>query len=140
MSKEILTIREAVWLTDNTYKYEDLVRMMGEIVSVLGGRIRVSSIKSSNGVSAGFSNPQIFANWPPPPPPPPQSPTLLDYGEVLLPLLPLERRTAHLFGYICELSLLNSALTRLPLSKLACAALLLTRALHRYGNEALFLK
>lgn len=44
MSKEILTIREAVWLTDNTYKYEDLVRMMGEIVSVLGGKIRVSSI------------------------------------------------------------------------------------------------
>lgn len=65
---------------------------------------------------------------------PPQSPTLLDYGEVLLSLLPLERRTAHLFGYICELSLLNSALTRLPLSKLACATLLLTRALHRYGK------
>lgn len=101
MSKEILTIREAVWLTDNTYKYEDLVRMMGEIVSVLGGKIR--------------------------------SPTLLDYGEVLLSLLPLERRTAHLFGYICELSLLNSALTKLPLSKLACATLLLTRALHRYA-------
>lgn len=71
-------------------------------------------------------------NWPPPPT---QSPTLLDYGEVLLSLLPLEKRTAHLFSYICELSLLNSALTKLPLSKLACAALLLTRALHRYGNE-----
>lgn len=58
MSKEILTIREAVWLTDNTYKYEDLVRMMGEIVSVLGGRLRVSSIKKkkSNQVGAGFLN------------------------------------------------------------------------------------
>lgn len=43
MSKEILTIREAVWLTDNTYKYEDLVRMMGEVVSVLEGKIRVST-------------------------------------------------------------------------------------------------
>lgn len=42
ISKEILTIREAVWLTDNTYKYEDLVRMMGEVVSVLEGKIRVS--------------------------------------------------------------------------------------------------
>lgn len=42
ISKEILTIREAVWLTDNTYKYEDLVRVMGEIVSALEGRIRVS--------------------------------------------------------------------------------------------------
>lgn len=42
MSKEILTIREAVWLTDNTYKYEDLVRMMGEVMAVLEGKIRVS--------------------------------------------------------------------------------------------------
>lgn len=41
ISKEILTIREAVWLTDNTYKYEDLVRMMGEVVAVLEGNIRV---------------------------------------------------------------------------------------------------
>ncbi|XP_061567091.1 cyclin-F [Cololabis saira] len=101
ISKEILTIREAVWLTDNTYKYEDLVRMMGEVVSVLEGKIR--------------------------------SPTLLDYGEVLLFLFPPERRTAHLFSYICELSLLYSALTTPPPAKLACAALLLTRALHYYG-------
>lgn len=42
ISKEILTIREAVWLTDNTYKYEDLVRVMGEIISALEGKIRVS--------------------------------------------------------------------------------------------------
>nr|XP_046272168.1 cyclin-F [Scatophagus argus] len=101
ISKEILTIREAVWLTDNTYKYEDLVRMMGEVVSVLEGKIR--------------------------------SPTLLDYGEVLLSLLPLERRTTHLFSYICELSLLYSALATPPTAKLACAALLLARALHHYA-------
>lgn len=31
-----------MWLTDNTYKYEDLVRMMGEIISALDGKIRVS--------------------------------------------------------------------------------------------------
>ncbi|KAH0631843.1 hypothetical protein JD844_019700 [Phrynosoma platyrhinos] len=42
--KEILTIREAVWLTDNTYKYEDLVRMMGEIISALEGKIRIPTI------------------------------------------------------------------------------------------------
>ncbi|XP_029015790.1 cyclin-F [Betta splendens] len=101
ISKEILTIREAVWLTDNTYKYEDLVRMMGEVVSVLEGKIR--------------------------------SPTLLDYGDVLLSLLPLGRRTTHLFSYICELSLLYSALATPPPAKLACAALLLTRALHHYA-------
>ncbi|XP_058509004.1 cyclin-F [Solea solea] len=101
ISKEILTIREAVWLTDNTYKYEDLVRMMGEVISVLEGKIR--------------------------------SPTLLDYGEVLLSLLPLERRTAYLFSYICELSLLYTALATPPPAKRACAALLLTRALHHYA-------
>nr|XP_057905399.1 cyclin-F isoform X2 [Doryrhamphus excisus] len=101
ISKDILTIREAVWLTDNTYKYEDLVRMMGEVVSVLQGKIR--------------------------------SPTLLDYGEVLLSLLPLERRTTHLFSYICELSLLHSALVTPPPAKLACAVLLLTRVLHHYA-------
>ncbi|XP_053550340.1 cyclin-F isoform X2 [Bombina bombina] len=44
MSKEILTIREAVWLTDNTYTYEDLVRMMGEIISVLEGKIRMPTV------------------------------------------------------------------------------------------------
>ncbi|XP_075422522.1 cyclin-F isoform X3 [Ascaphus truei] len=44
ISKEILTIREAVWLTDNTYKYEDLVRMMGEIISALEGKIRVPTV------------------------------------------------------------------------------------------------
>lgn len=40
-----MTIREAVWLTDNTYKYEDLVRMMGEIISALEGKIRVRFLK-----------------------------------------------------------------------------------------------
>uniref|UniRef100_A0A6Q2YE08 Cyclin-F n=1 Tax=Esox lucius TaxID=8010 RepID=A0A6Q2YE08_ESOLU len=101
ISKDILTIREAVWLTDNTYKYEDLVRMMGEVVSVLGGKIR--------------------------------SPTLLDYGEVLLSLLPLERRSAHFFSYVCELSLLYSSLTSYSPAHLASAVLLLTRALHHYA-------
>ncbi|KAL4658150.1 cyclin-F [Arapaima gigas] len=98
ISKEILTIREAVWLTDNTYKYEDLVRMMGEVISALEGKMR--------------------------------TPTVLDYGEVLLSLLPLDGRSSHLFSYICELSLLYTTLSLLPPSCLACAALLLTRAMH----------
>uniref|UniRef100_A0A8C1N9W7 Cyclin-F n=1 Tax=Cyprinus carpio TaxID=7962 RepID=A0A8C1N9W7_CYPCA len=97
ISREILTIREAVWLTDNTYQYEDLVRMMGEVISVLDGKIR--------------------------------TPTVLDYGEVLQSLLPMERRSSHLFSYICELSLLCSPLTVPGPSRLASAILLLTRAL-----------
>ncbi|XP_056117726.1 cyclin-F [Rhinichthys klamathensis goyatoka] len=100
ISKEILTIREAVWLTDNTYQYEDLVRMMGEVISVLDGKIRTV--------------------------------TVLDYGEVLLSLLPAERRSSHLFKYICELSLLCSPLTVPGPARLASAILLLTRALHNY--------
>uniref|UniRef100_A0A673WDG6 Cyclin-F n=1 Tax=Salmo trutta TaxID=8032 RepID=A0A673WDG6_SALTR len=101
ISKDILTIREAVWLTDNTYKYEDLVRMMGEVISVLEGKIR--------------------------------TPTLLDYGQVLLSLLPLERLSVHLFSYLCELTLLYSALTTYSSAHLANATLLLTRALHHYA-------
>ncbi|XP_061174985.1 cyclin-F-like isoform X2 [Saccostrea echinata] len=41
LGKDIITIREAAWLTDNTYKYEDVVRMMGEISATLRGNIRV---------------------------------------------------------------------------------------------------
>ena len=41
LGKDIITIREAAWLTDNTYKYEDVVRMMGEIIATLRGNIRV---------------------------------------------------------------------------------------------------
>ncbi|XP_034782744.2 cyclin-F-like [Acipenser ruthenus] len=101
-SKEILTIREAVWLTDNTYKYEDLVRMMGEVISALEGKIR--------------------------------TPTLLDYGEVLLSLSPLDRRSENLLHYICELSLLYTSLSQYSPARLAAAALLLTRILHRHAN------
>lgn len=40
LGTDIITIREAAWLTDNTYKYEDVVRMMGEITATLQGNIR----------------------------------------------------------------------------------------------------
>ncbi|GFO18567.1 cyclin-f-like [Plakobranchus ocellatus] len=40
----ILTIREAAWLTDNSYSYQDVVRMMGELVAALGGNLRVLNI------------------------------------------------------------------------------------------------
>ena len=39
---DILTIREAAWLTDNSYSYHDVVKMMGELVAALRGNIRVS--------------------------------------------------------------------------------------------------
>ncbi|XP_028904932.1 cyclin-F [Ornithorhynchus anatinus] len=102
ISKEILTIREAVWLTDNTYKYEDLVRMMGEIISALEGKIRI--------------------------------PTVVDYKDVLLTLAPLERRTGHLYSFICELSLLYTSLSSYSPARLATAALLLAKLLHRQAH------
>ena len=43
----IITMREASWLTDGTYKYEDVVRMTGELVAVLEGNIRVSAVWQS---------------------------------------------------------------------------------------------
>ncbi|XP_045726438.2 cyclin-F isoform X1 [Mirounga angustirostris] len=99
ISKEILTIREAVWLTDNTYKYEDLVRMMGEIISALEGKIRV--------------------------------PTVVDYKDVLLTLVPVAPRTQHLCSFLCELSLLHTSLAAYAPARLAAAALLLARLTHR---------
>ncbi|XP_068276349.1 cyclin-F [Nyctibius grandis] len=99
ISKDILTVREAVWLTDNTYKYEDLVRMMGEVISALEGKIRI--------------------------------PTIVDYKEVLSSIVSLERRTLHLYSFICELSLLNTSLSVYSPARLAAAALLLAKILHR---------
>ncbi|XP_076458301.1 uncharacterized protein LOC143292020 [Babylonia areolata] len=40
MADEILTIREAAWYTDNTYTYENVVEMAGDIISILKGNIR----------------------------------------------------------------------------------------------------
>ncbi|XP_021267152.1 cyclin-F-like [Numida meleagris] len=102
ISKEILTIREAVWLTDNTYKYEDLVRMMGEIISALEGKIRI--------------------------------PTIVDYKEILSNMVSLERRTLHLYSFICELSLLNTSLFVYSPARLAAAALLLAKVLHGHAH------
>ncbi|KAM4887120.1 LOW QUALITY PROTEIN: cyclin-F-like [Thomomys bottae] len=99
ISKEILTIREAVWLTNNTYKYEDLVRMMGEIMSALEGKSR--------------------------------TPTMMDYKEVLLTLVPVAPRTQHLCSFLCELSMLHTSLSLYSPAHLACAALLLARSMHR---------
>lgn len=64
-----------------------------------------------------------------------QTPTVLDYGEVLLALCPLDRRSAHLLGYICELSLLYTSLTLPSPARLASAALLLARALHHHSKH-----
>ncbi|XP_004373459.1 cyclin-F [Trichechus manatus latirostris] len=98
ISKEILTIREAVWLTDNTYKYEDLVRSMGEIMATLEGKIRI--------------------------------PTIVDYKDVLMALVPVARRTQHLCSLLCELALLHTGLSAYAPARLAAAALLLARLTH----------
>lgn len=37
----ILTIREASWLTEKTYSYEEVVRMTGDVLAALKGNIRV---------------------------------------------------------------------------------------------------
>lgn len=40
-SDVILTIREASWLTETTYPYDDVVRMTGDILAALHGNIGV---------------------------------------------------------------------------------------------------
>jgi len=42
---DILTIREAAWLTDNSYSYHDVVKAMGELVAVTRGDIRVPTLQ-----------------------------------------------------------------------------------------------
>ena len=37
----IITIREASWLTDHTYTYDEVVKMMGELMAVFRGDLRV---------------------------------------------------------------------------------------------------
>ena len=37
----MLTIRESSWLTDNTYSYEDVVKMMAELLGTFSGDIQV---------------------------------------------------------------------------------------------------
>jgi len=40
VEEEVITIREAAWLTDNTYFYEQIVRTIGQCLSVSGGDVR----------------------------------------------------------------------------------------------------
>ncbi|XP_028415900.1 cyclin-F-like [Dendronephthya gigantea] len=42
--KNIVTIRESSWLTDNTYSYEQVVRMIGEVMSCLRGETQVLTL------------------------------------------------------------------------------------------------
>ncbi len=48
MGLTIITIREAAWLTDYTYKYEEVVRRMGELVAALRGNLRVRVCRLCN--------------------------------------------------------------------------------------------
>jgi len=40
---DVITIREAAWLTDNTYQYEQVVRTMGTALCAAGGKLRVAT-------------------------------------------------------------------------------------------------
>lgn len=59
----------------------------------------------------------------------------MDYKEVLSNITSLERRTLHLYSFICELSLLNTSLCVYSPARLAAAALLLAKILHGQGEE-----
>lgn len=59
-----------------------------------------------------------------------QVPTVVDYKDVLLTLVPMAPRTQHLCGFLCELSLLHTSLAAYAPAHLAAAALLLARLTH----------
>ena len=40
LEQEVVTIREAAWLTENTYRYEEVVQMMASVLSVVHGYVR----------------------------------------------------------------------------------------------------
>lgn len=40
----ILTIRESSWLTEKTFTYDEVVRMMGDLLAAFKGNIRVNSV------------------------------------------------------------------------------------------------
>jgi len=42
-SDDVITIWEACWLTDNTYQYDDVVKMMADIIISLRGNVRVGN-------------------------------------------------------------------------------------------------
>lgn len=63
---------------------------------------------------------------------------MVDYKEVLLALVPVELRTQHLCGFLCELSLLHTSLSTYAPARLAAAALLLARLTHRQSKERPF--
>lgn len=62
--------------------------------------------------------------------PSPQVPTVVDYMDVLLTLVPMAPRTQHLCSFLCELSLLHTSLAAYAPAHLAAAALLLARLTH----------
>ena len=41
-SNSILTVRESSWLTENTYGYDEVVRMTGSMLAALHGQLTVS--------------------------------------------------------------------------------------------------
>ena len=45
----MLTIRESSWLTENTYSYEEVVKMMAELLGAFQGDIRVRSWEGGKG-------------------------------------------------------------------------------------------
>jgi hypothetical protein len=41
VEEDVITIREAAWLTDNTYQYEEVVRTIGQTLYAVDGNLRV---------------------------------------------------------------------------------------------------
>ena len=93
----IITVREAAWLTENTYKYEEVVRTVGEMLAVFNGQIRVRIVI----YYSLLCTTHIFT---------PQVPCTTDYIEILLTSSRGDTKLRHMTQYISEMTLLYTEL------------------------------
>ena len=120
----MLTVRESSWLTENTYSYEEVVRMMAELLGAFCGDIRVSQT-GITGLARSW-NPYILSL--------PlylstytislshmythiQRPTVSDYLEVMLAVIHSSSSVESLSSFLSEGALLHPDLTRYTLTQ-----------------------
>ncbi|EGD83559.1 hypothetical protein PTSG_04164 [Salpingoeca rosetta] len=56
LEQDVVTIREAAWLTENTYDYEDVVQMVAAVLAVADGHVRRPSPNDYITIFAELSN------------------------------------------------------------------------------------
>lgn len=101
LEDDVITVREAAWLTDNTYTYEEVVRTIGEVLSVCKGCLQVGRcgrllLTDADGQSDGRARPADGC-----------SQRTSRFALLLLIYPQINARTGHVFRFISELTILH---------------------------------